>query len=613
MKEHKEDIIKIIVTAVLLVAAMLVTSVFSLPVWAQILIFLIPYIIIGGEVLKEAAENIIHGEIFDECFLMGIATIGAFCIGEYPEAVFVMLFFAVGELLEHIAVDKSKKSINSLINLRPDKANKQTANGIITVSPEEIVKGDILIIKPGEKIPVDGIITDGSSSVDTCSLTGESIPADVTVGDKVLSGCININGLIKISAEGGFNESTAAKIIRLMEESSKSKARTESFIKRFAKYYTPVVVILAIFVAVVPSIIFGDFSLWLYRALMMLVVSCPCALVVSIPLTYFSGIGGASKKGILIKNAATLENISKIKNIVFDKTGTLTKGSFSVSGVYPEKIEEKELLLITAAAEKYSNHPVSKAILKAAENIENIAVTDVEEMPGFGIKANVSGKTVFAGNDRLMNKISVNHKDSAEAGTVVHICIDGEYAGHIVITDSIKEDSLSAVNSFKSKGIKPHMLTGDNAVTAKAIAESIGIEDFFYSLLPEQKVMKLKEIIEKSSEKERTAFVGDGVNDAPVLAMADIGFAMGAMGSDAAIGAADVVLMDDKPSKIFTAFKISQKTNRIVLQNIIFSLSVKIGILILSIAGLSNMWFAAFADAGVLVIAVINSIRVLKN
>lgn len=613
MKEHREDIIKIAVSAVCLAVLMIITGIFRLPLFAKILLYAVPYLIIGGEVLKEAAENIVHGKVFNECFLMSIATLGAFFVGEYPEAVFVMLFFAVGELFEHIASERSRKSISQLMDIRPETANIETDDGIKTVPPESVKKGDIIIVKPGEKVPLDGIVEDGRSSLNTSALTGESMPTDVEQGDKVISGCVNLSGLLRISVTNEYGESTASKILDLVENASEKKAKTENFITRFAHWYTPAVVIFAFLFAVVPTVFFGDFTKWLYRALTFLVVSCPCALVVSVPLTFFGGIGGASKKGILIKGSEDLENISKIGTVVFDKTGTLTAGKFFVTAVHPNKISEERLLEIAAAAESFSDHPISKSLKEAYNgDIGSVAVENVSEIAGFGVSATVGSQKVLVGNDKLMRKMNIDYRDCHRTGTVVHIAADGEYAGHIVISDRTKPDSISAIKELKLSGIKTVMLTGDREETARAVAEETGMDKYFSSLLPQDKVSCLEKIIDNNPSDKKVGFVGDGINDAPVLARADIGIAMGALGSDAAIEAADIVLMDDRVSKIPTAVSLSRKTVGIVRQNIAFSLLVKFAVLTLSAAGLANMWAASFADVGVLVICVLNAMRTLN-
>lgn len=613
MKEHREDIIKIAVSAVCLAVLMIITGIVRLPLFAEILLYAVPYLIIGGEVLKEAAENIVHGKVMGECFLMSIATLGAFFVGEYPEAVFVMLFFAVGELFEHIASERSRKSISQLMDIRPETANIETDEGIKTIPPESIKKGDIIIVKPGEKVPLDGIVEDGRSSLNTSALTGESMPTDVEPGDKVISGCVNLSGLLRISVTNEYCESTASKILELVENAAEKKAKTESFITRFAHWYTPAVVIFAFLFAIVPTAFFGDFTKWLYRALTFLVVSCPCALVVSVPLTFFGGIGGASKKGILIKGSEALENISKIGTVVFDKTGTLTAGKFFVTAVHPNKISEERLLEIAAAAESFSDHPISKSLKEAYNgDIGSVTVENVSEIAGFGVSATVGSQKVLVGNDKLMRKMNIDYRDCHRTGTVVHIAADGEYAGHIVISDRTKPDSIAAIKELKLSGIKTVMLTGDREETARAVAEETGMDEYFASLLPQDKVSCLEKIIGNNLTDKKVGFVGDGINDAPVLARADIGIAMGALGSDAAIEAADIVLMDDRVSKIPTAVSLSRKTVGIVRQNIALSLLVKFAVLILSAAGLANMWAASFADVGVLVICVLNAMRTLN-
>lgn len=612
MSEHKEDIIKIIVSAVLFAAALIINGIFSLPWWGSVLIFAVPYLIVGFEVLKEAAENLIHGEFFDECFLMGIATIGAFAVGEYPEAVFVMLFFGVGELFEHIASHKSRNSISALMNIRPDTATLLTESGEKVIKPEEAYKDDIIIVKPGERIPLDGVITEGETAVDTSALTGEAIPAEIGVGDNVLSGCVNLSGVIKIRVSSPYAESTVSKILKLIELSAEKKTRTERFIRRFSKVYTPAVVISALLLAIVPSLITGQWSMWVYRALMFLVVSCPCALVVSVPLTYFSGIGCASRNGILIKGADSLEALSSVKTAVFDKTGTLTKGSFEIVGIYPEKTDENTLLQIAAIAESGSNHPIAQTLKNSCKDIpKELTAKSVTEYSGRGVSADIGGKQVLVGNDKLMNEHNIKYTSCESIGTVIHVAVQGEYLGHIVIADTLKPDSAFAVEQLNSAGITTVMLTGDRTAAAKSIAEKTGITNFRAELLPADKVSAIEEIILKNSDG-KTAFVGDGINDAPVLARADIGIAMGALGSDAAIEAADVVITDDSLSKLPKAIKISKRTNAIVKQNITFAIAFKLAVLLLSAIGVSNMWFAAFADVGVMVLAVLNSMRAMK-
>ncbi len=610
MREHKWDIIKIVLSAIILVFGMIVSGAGWFNPIVRLLIFAAAYIIAGFEVVKESIENILKGEIFDENFLMSIASIGAFIIGQHAEAVFVMVFFEVGELFEHIAEDKSRKSISALAKIRPDTAHLETVDGEIDVKAESVNIGDIISVNPGEIIPLDGVIADGFCSIDTSAVTGESVPTDVDIGDRVYSGCINLNGVIKIRVTEVFSNSTASKILEMVENSNKEKANTERFITRFARVYTPIVVILALMLAVIPSIITKQYSVWVYRALMFLVVSCPCALVVSVPLTYFSGIGGAARKGILIKGSDSVEALAYTKTVVFDKTGTLTKGDFSVVAIHPQKIDEHTLLGLAAAAEYHSNHPISIS-LKAAygKQPENIKIENVNEIAGQGIKAQIGNKTVLVGNNKLMTANAVDFRDCHHAGTIVHIAVDGEYYGHIVISDTLKPQSKRAVSLLRKSGVKTVMLTGDSQRRALEVAEELSIDEYHAQLLPEQKVKKLEVLL---NNKSKVAFAGDGINDAPVLARADVGIAMGALGSDAAREAADIVLMDDNPERIVTAIDISKKTSRIARANIYFSVGIKALILLLSAMGLCNMWGASFADVGVLVLAVLNSIRAAK-
>lgn len=611
MKEHKEDLIKIILSSVLLCVITVITkTVFKeLPIFVRILLYAVPYLIVAWEVLKEAFEGIVHGEVFDENFLMCVATLGAFAIGEYPEAVFVMLFFQVGELFEHIASDRSRRSISALMDIRPDEASIEQGGEIVEVDPKTVNINDIIVVRPGERIPLDGIITEGDSTLDTSALTGESLPVNATVGDSVSSGCINLSGAIRIKVTNSFENSTVSKILDLVENASEKKAKTERFITKFSRIYTPVVVCLAAVLAVIPSLITGDIHTWIYRALMFLVVSCPCALVVSIPLSYFSGIGGASRKGILIKGAESLEALTAIKSAVFDKTGTLTKGSFSVTAIHPNNLNERELLHIAAAAESYSEHPISLS-LKAAygKTPDRSEVKNVEEISGHGVSAEIGDKRVLVGNGRLMEKYGIEYRDCHRAGTIVHIAVDGQYAGHIVISDTPKPDSKEAIIQLKQDGIRTVMLTGDRKTTAERVAAELGIDEFYAELLPQDKVREIEKILKSGS----AAFVGDGINDAPCLARADVGVAMGVLGSDAAIEAADIVLMDDSVKKLPLAIKISKKTHGIVIENIVFSIFIKVLILALSACGLLNMWFAAFADVGVLIIAVLNATRAMR-
>ena len=607
--KQKHSLYRIIAAAVLFIAAVLIKAEGAL----RLIIFMIPYLTVGFPVLKKAVINISHGQVFDENFLMCIATIGALIIGEYPEAVFVMLFYQVGDLFESVAVGKSRDSISALVDICPEYVNIERDGKIEELDPEEAQIGDIMVIRPGEKVPLDGVITEGESSLNTTALTGESIPLDVKKGDSIISGCINLNGLIKAEVTKEYSDSTVSKILELVENSAENKAHTENFITKFAAYYTPAVVFTAAALAVIPVLVFGgDPKDWVMRALNFLVVSCPCALVISVPLSYFSGIGCASSKGILVKGSNYLEALSKASTVVFDKTGTLTKGSFSVTDIVPSSMEKDELLEITAMAESYSNHPISQSIRNAcSKTFDSERITSYEEIAGKGIKAVIDGKEVYAGSDRLIRELGIEPEKTPKGCACVHTVKDGKYAGYILISDTLKDDTKSAIKTLKSLGIENTvMLSGDNISNAKKTALEAGIDTVYAELLPADKVKWLEEIIKTSSGK--TVFVGDGINDAPSLSRADVGIAMGGMGSDAAIEAADIVLMDDKPSKIALALKIAKKTTSIVRQNIIFALAVKILVLILSAVGLSNMWEAVFADVGVSVIAIINSMRALK-
>lgn len=607
--KQKHSLYRIIAAAVLFIAAVLIKAEGAL----RLIIFMIPYLTVGFPVLKKAVINISHGQVFDENFLMCIATIGALIIGEYPEAVFVMLFYQVGDLFESVAVGKSRDSISALVDICPEYVNIERDGKIEELDPEEAQIGDIMVIRPGEKVPLDGVITEGESSLNTTALTGESIPLDVKKGDSIISGCINLNGLIKAEVTKEYSDSTVSKILELVENSAENKAHTENFITKFAAYYTPAVVFTAAALAVIPVLVFGgDPKDWVMRALNFLVVSCPCALVISVPLSYFSGIGCASSKGILVKGSNYLEALSKASTVVFDKTGTLTKGSFSVTDIVPSSMEKDELLEITAMAESYSNHPISQSIRNACSKpFDSERITSYEEIAGKGIKAVIDGKEVYAGSDRLIRELGIEPEKTPEGCACVHTVKDGKYAGYMLISDTLKDDTKAAIKTLKSLGIENTvMLSGDNISNAKKTALEAGIDTVYAELLPADKVKWLEEIIKTSSGK--TVFVGDGINDAPSLSRADVGIAMGGMGSDAAIEAADIVLMDDKPSKIALALKIAKKTTSIVRQNIIFALAVKILVLILSAVGLSNMWEAVFADVGVSVIAIINSMRAMK-
>lgn len=609
-KEQKITVFRIAVSAALLILS-------YIPVFSGIFpaIFCIAaWLIIGGDVLFFAVKNIFHGEIFDECFLMSIATVGAVCMGDFPEAAAVMLFYQIGELFQDMAVDKSRASISALMDIRPDSARIEENGEEKEVLPESVPAGSIIIVKPGEKIPLDGTVIEGKSSLNTTALTGESLPRDVALGDSVISGCVNMTGLLKIRTSGVYGESTVAKILELTENSDTGKAKTEKFITRFAKVYTPAVVITALILALVPPLFVGNFAEWVHRALIFLVISCPCALVVSVPLSFFGGIGGASSRGILVKGSNYLEALAKTDTVVFDKTGTLTKGNFKVTVIHPEVISEEELLETAALAEYRSDHPISRSLRSAYNRAtDKSRVSDVEELSGHGIKAVVDGKTVYAGNEKLMESIGVRINDCKHTGTTVHVASDGVYVGHIVIEDEIKENSAAALSALKKLGIKKTvMLTGDIESVGKHVSEKTGTDEFYAGLLPADKVAKVDELIKGKSGKGKLAFVGDGINDAPVLKRADVGIAMGAIGSDAAIEAADVVLMDDDPEKIAKAVQISRKTLRIVYENIIFALGVKAAILILGAAGLAGMWFAVFADVGVTFIAVLNSLRAMR-
>lgn len=584
--------------------------------WLQIALFIISYIIVGGDVVKRAVKNIFKGQVFDENFLMSIATIGAFFIGEYPEGVAVMLFYQVGELFQSYAVGKSRKSIASLMDIRPDYANVKKGDELVKVDPDEVQIGDIIVIKAGEKIPLDGKVIEGSSMIDTSALTGESVPREVEVGSDIPSGCININGVITAEVTKEFGESTVSKILDLVENASSKKSNSEQFITKFARYYTPVVVIIAVFLAIIPPLVIdgATFSDWIYRALAFLVVSCPCALVISIPLSFFGGIGGASKKGVLVKGSNYLEALAETEIVVFDKTGTLTKGVFNVQEIHPEGVSKEELLELTAHAESYSNHPISLSLKRAySKEIDNGRISDVEEISGHGVIATVDGKKVMAGNIKLMKMMDIPYFKGELIGTIVHVAVNNKYIGYIVIADEVKEDSAQAIKELNAANIKQTvMLTGDNKSIGSKVAKELGLDKVYAELLPADKVEKLEELFSQKSKKGKLAFVGDGINDAPVLTRADIGIAMGGLGSDAAIEAADVVIMTDEPSKIATAMKISKKTLKIAHQNIVFAIGIKIIVLILSAFGIATMWAAIFADVGVTIIAVLNAFRALN-
>ena len=609
----KKKGIKIIIALILFLIALIID--FG-NVWINNVIYIIAYIIVGFEIVRKALRNITRGKVFDENFLMTVATIGAFGIGEFPEAASVMLFYQVGELFQSYAVDKSRKSIASLMDIRPDYANIEKDGKLQKVDPDEVKIGDIIVVKPGEKIPLDGTVVEGKTNLDTKALTGEPMPREANIGDDVISGCINLNGLIKVKVTKEFGESTVSKILDLVENASSKKSKSENFITKFAAYYTPIVVIIAVILAIVPPLIIpgAEFSDWIYRALSFLVVSCPCALVISIPLSFFGGIGGASKMGILIKGSNYLEALANTEIVVFDKTGTLTEGDAKVQKIEAEGISKEELLEITALAENFSNHPIALSI-KSEYNkpIDEKRIVKTQELTGRGIKATIDEKEVLVGNEKIMKEEKIDYKECTDAGTALYVAIDKKYVGYILIADSIKKDSKKAIQNLKKNGIKQTvMLTGDRKQVGEVVAKELGIDKVYTELLPDGKVEKVEELLKEKSPKGKLAFVGDGINDAPVLAISDIGIAMGALGSDAAIEAADVVLMTDEPSKIVDAIHLSKKTMRIVKENIVFAILVKVIVLILSAFGLSTMWEAVFADVGVSIIAIINALRVLR-
>lgn len=616
-RKQKKMLIRIIAAGVLCGLIALITHLLEIEGILKLILFLIPYIIVGYDVLRTAGKNILHGQVFDERFLMAIATIGAFATGEYPEATAVMLFYQVGELFQSIAVGRSRKSIASLMDIRPDHAVVIRDDQELEVSPDEVTKGEIIVIRPGEKIPLDGTIIEGHTTINTAALTGESMPCDSGEGDRVISGTLNLTGLIKVRTESEFSQSTVSRILELVENSSEKKAKVENFITKFARWYTPCVVIGAVLLAVIPPVFtdissWAEWSKWIGRALVFLVVSCPCALVVSIPLSFFGGIGGASREGILIKGANYMESLSKIDTVVFDKTGTLTKGKFIVDDIHPSQVSVDLLLDIASVAESYSSHPVAESIINAHKgHIDKSRLGKVEEIAGRGIKAEVDGEVYYVGNGKLMEDIKSDWHECHLQGTIIHISKGTEYMGHIVINDEIKSDSKDAMAKLKAIGVKKTvMLTGDKKAVADHVGEVLGLDEIHSELLPADKVSRVEELLKTSGT---LAFVGDGINDAPVLTRADIGIAMGAMGSDAAIESADVVLMDDKPSKIALAIRTARRTMRIVWENIIFALGVKALILVLGAVGIAGMWLAVFGDVGVLVIAILNSMRALRR
>lgn len=611
-KKQKKTLARIIFSAVMLICLKIFAPGDG---WLAALLYLVPYLLIGHDVIFKAVRNIANGQVFDENFLMMTATVGAFATGEYTEAAAVMLFYQTGELFQSVAVGKSRKSISALMDIRPDYANIERDGVLEQVDPDEIAVGDIITVKAGERIPLDGIVLEGESAIDTSALTGESLPRTVHEGGDVVSGCINQTGLLKVRVTRPFGESTVSRILDLVENSASKKARTENFITRFARYYTPAVCIAAVCLAVLPPIFAGGWLTWLHRALIFLVISCPCALVISVPLSFFGGIGGAGRRGILVKGGSYLEVLARSGVVVFDKTGTLTKGVFNVTVVHPERISESRLIELAAYAESYSTHPIARSIIEAyAMDINRDRISSCEELSGRGVKAVIDGLTVCAGNDKLMDEIGVRWHPCHHVGTTVHIAVNGEYAGHLVISDEIKETSASAIKALKEIGIaKTVMLTGDAKAVGEDTAKQLGIDEVYSELLPADKVAKAEELIAAKPPKSALAFVGDGINDAPVLSRADIGIAMGAMGSDAAIEAADIVLMDDDPEKLAAAVKIARRTLRIVYENIVFALGVKVLVLVLGALGFASMWAAVFADVGVSVIAILNAMRALRT
>ena len=619
---HEEEeghgrLIKIIAAAVLLGVAVLIEKKTDWATWQYLLLFLVPYLVVGWDTLKEAAEGLFHGEALSEDFLMSVATLGALGIGfmpgaetQFPEAVFVMLFFQVGELFEEMAEGRSRKSISHLMDIRPDSAHAERDGKLETVKPDEVAVGEIILIQPGEKVPMDGVVLEGHSNLDTVALTGESVPRSIHEGDEILSGCVNLSGVLRVRTTKAFGESTAAKILDLVENAASAKSRSESFITKFARVYTPIVVALAVLIAVVPGLVTGEWATWIYRGLMFLVVSCPCALVISVPLTFFGGLGGASRKGILIKGSNLVDTLAKVKTVVFDKTGTLTEGVFEVTAVHPEVIDRQELLHLAAHVERHSTHPIAMALRNAYPNeADDCSVEGIEETAGHGVIATVNGRRVAVGNSKLMEAEGAAWHPCEHSGTIIHVAIDGTYAGHVVISDRIKADAARGIQALKAAGVnKTVMLTGDQESVAAAVAQTLRVDEYHAQLLPADKVSEVEKLLKEGT----LAFVGDGINDAPVLTRADVGIAMGALGSDAAIEAADVVLMDDKPSKIAAAIQIARRTLRIAKENIGFAIGIKVLVLVLAALGIATMWMAVFADVGVTVLAVLNAMRALK-
>ncbi len=616
-EEGQGRLTKILAATVLLIGAVIIEKYTDWATWQYLLLFLVPYLVVGWDTLKEAAEGLLHGEALSEDFLMSVATLGALGIGfmpgaetQFPEAVFVMLFFQLGEWFEEKAEGNSRKSIAHLMDIRPDAAHVERDGNLVTVKPEEVTPGEVIVIQPGEKVPMDGVVLDGHSSLDTVALTGESVPRSVHEGDEILSGCVNKSGVLRVRTTKVFGESTAAKILDLVENAAENKSRSESFITRFAKVYTPIVVVLAVLVAIVPSLITGEWATWIYRGLLFLVVSCPCALVISVPLTFFGGLGGASKKGILIKGSNLMDRLSKLQTVVFDKTGTLTEGVFEVTAVHPQELDQQELLHLAAHVERHSTHPIAMALLNAyPDEKDSCTVADIQETAGQGIIGTINARKVAVGNSKLMETVGAAWRPCHHEGTIIHVAVDGVYAGHVVISDRIKADAAPALAELKATGVqRTVMLTGDQESVAAAVAKQLGVDEFHAGLLPAQKVEQVERLLPAGT----LAFVGDGINDAPVLTRADVGIAMGALGSDAAIEAADVVLMDDKPSKIAAAVRIARRTIAIAKENIAFAIGIKVLVLLLAVLGLATMWMAVFADVGVTVLAVLNAMRALR-
>lgn len=614
-KKQKKTLGRIVAAGVLFVAIIAVLAFVSVPGWGELALYLVPYFVIGGDILWKALRNIVHGQVFDENFLMALATVGAIVIGEYPEAVFVMLFYQVGEFFQSWAVGKSRASIAALMDIRPDSANVERDGEVTEVDPDEVAVGETIVIRPGERVPIDGVVLEGNSSLNTAALTGEALPRDVEPGGDVISGCVNLTGLLRVRTTKEFGESTVAKILDLVENSTAKKARKEQFITRFAKWYTPAVVIGAAALAVIPSFFDGAWSKWVYQALTFLVISCPCALVISVPLSFFGGIGAESRIGVLVKGSNYLEALAKAETIVFDKTGTLTRGVFNVTAIHPEKYTEAQLLETAALAESWSSHPIARSLRDAYNHdVDDSRVGNVAEIAGRGVKADVDGVTVYVGNEKLMADCGVDWHPCHKVGTTVHVAVEGEYLGHIVISDEVKPDAAEAIRALKTAGVKRTvMLTGDAPAVGEAVGKELGLDEVHAGLLPADKVDQVEKLLEKKSPGGILCFVGDGINDAPVLSRSDVGIAMGELGSDAAIEAADVVLMDDKPSKLAQAIAVARRTVAIANQNIVFALGVKAIILLMGVMGRANMWLGVFADVGVSVIAILNATRAMKT